>query len=291
MSTRRTASPPPRLCEERFTSVDGLATFSRSMGEGEDVLLIHGAGVSSRYWVPAQRWLAELGPFRVHSLDLPGFGRSVDPPWPPELPLLARHVEGWGEQRLPGSFHVVGQSVGCEIAVLLAAALPDRVRSLVLAAPAGLPTLHSVWGQLFRAGWDAWKERWELFPAILPDYLRCGPWRFFRLLQEQKHCHAEQLLPQLRQPVLLLRGRHDAVVSERRVKRIAALLRDPEVVTVPGAHGAHYTHAQPFAEGVARYLHRADTPVPRGDIPERIPTASRPSRDPTAGARIPPPGG
>lgn len=260
MNTRRTASPASAACDERYTQVDGLATFSRTMGSGEDVVLIHGAGVSSRYWVPAQRWLAELGPYRVHALDLPGFGKSENPPWPPALPQLARHVQGWMEQNVPGRCHLVGQSVGCEIGVLVAAALPERVQSVVLAGPAGLPNLDSVWAQLFQAALDAFRERWELYPAILPDYLRCGPRRLLRLLIEQKHCHVEPLLPDLRQPTLILRGRHDLVAPERRVECLAELVPNATLTTIPGAHGAHYTHARPFAEVVTRYLRRVDHP-------------------------------
>lgn len=291
MHTRHTHSPPPTSCEERYTQVDGLATFSRTMGEGQDVVLIHGAGVSSRYWVPAQRWLAELGPYRVHALDLPGFGRSDDPPWPPELPQLARHVEGWLEQHVPGCCHLVGQSVGCEIAVLVAVALPERVQSVVLAGPAGLPSLHSVCAQIFEAGLDAFRERWQLFPAILPDYLRCGPQRFFRLLMEQKHCHVEPLLPKLEKPVLVLRGRHDAVAPERRVERVAALLPNATITTVPGAHGAHYTHARPFAEVVTRYLRRVESPTPPAGTPVGSPVPLLRATDPTAAGTTPRPGG
>lgn len=291
MNSPLTDAPLPRFCEERSTQVEGLATFSRSMGLGEEVVLIHGAGVSSRYWVPAQRWLAELGPFRVHAPDLPGFGRSENPPWPPELPLLARHLEGWLAQNVPGRFHVVGQSVGCEIAVLLAAAMPDRVQSVVLAGPAGLPSLHSVWGQIFRAGLDVWRERWELFPAILPDYLRCGSWRLLRILQEQKHCHVEPLLPHLRQPVLILRGQYDTVAPDRRVKRIAALLPDATITTIPGAHGAHYTHARAFAEVVTQYLHQVGSPTPPAGTPVSIPAPLRPAISPSGVGRTPPLGG
>ena len=267
MNIRNTDSPVDDGCQERYTRVNGLSTFSRTMGQGEEVVLIHGAGVSSRYWVKAQRWLAELGPYRVHALDLPGFGRSEDPPWPPELPQLARHVEGWLEQNVPGRCHLVGQSVGCEIAVLVAVALPVRVQSVVLAGPAGLPGLHSVRVQLFQAGLDAFRERWTLFPAILPDYLRCGLLRFFRLLWEQKHCHVEPLLPKMQAPVLILRGRHDQVATEDRVARIAALLPRATITTVPGAHGAHYTHARSFAEAVTRYLRQVGTPAPLAGTP------------------------
>src|SRR5207248_4161940 len=107
---------------ERRDAVNGIPTFSRTLGIGEDVVLVHGVGVSSEYWRPAQRELAATGRYRVHAVDLPGFGRSAEPPWPPELPRLTEHLHAWAEAHVPDRFHLIGQSMGCELCVLYAAA-------------------------------------------------------------------------------------------------------------------------------------------------------------------------
>ena len=275
MTTLHRELKPFPACEARWDVIDGLRTFSRTEGAGADVVLVHGAGVSSRYWRPAQRLLAETAPLRVHALDLPGFGQSANPSWPPELPRLARHVRHWLDLRVPGPFHLVGQSVGCEISVLIAAAMPERVRSVVLAGPAGLPGLDSVVRQILRAGGDAFREPLQLYPAILPDYFRCGGWRLLRLLCEQKHCHAEPLLRRLWQPALVVRSERDAVVSPKRARDVADLLPRSELITLPGAHGGHYTHAQEFAAAVTAFLARVDSPTPRAGIPAGSPAPLR----------------
>ncbi|MCC2667991.1 MAG: hypothetical protein K0Q72_462 [Armatimonadetes bacterium] len=254
--------------DAQWDLIDDLRTFSRTVGAGEDVVLVHGAGVSSRYWQPAQRLLAELAPLRVHALDLPGFGRSQDPPWPPRFPRLARHVERWIDRRVPGRFHLVGQSAGCELSVLIAAAMPERVRSVVLAAPAGLPGLDSVWLQFVRAALDAPREPLSLYPFVLPDYFRCGPGRLLRILLEQKHSHAKPLLRCLTQPVLILRGERDAVFSKARIRELAALVPHAETAEVPGAHGAHVTHSREFATAVTAFLRRVDSQAPRAGTPD-----------------------
>jgi len=236
--------------------VHGLRTFSRVAGEGPDVVLVHGAGVSSEYWRPAQRALAERGPFRVHALDLPGFGRSQDPDWPPELPRLAKHLHAWLEQVVPGRCHLVGQSLGCEITLCAAVEEPERFERLALAGPAGLPWLRSVAGQIVRAGLDAPFEKPSLYPAILPAYWRCGPRRLVRLLKEQKRCDVEKLLHEVSHPTLVLRGEKDMVVSRKRVETLARALPHGEAATMPGAHGSHFTHAEDFARIVAPFLAR-----------------------------------
>lgn len=244
------------LVEERRAIIDGVETYSRTMGEGRDVLLIHGLGVSSRYWVPAQEVLAATGRFRVHALDFPGFGRSETPPWPLTFPRLGDHLQHWMDAVVPEGLDLVGQSLGCEFAVLGACRMADRVGRVVLAAPNGLPDARGVLSQLFWAAVDAPRERLPLYGAVLPDYLRCGPFRILRMLFEQREDRAEELLPLIRQPVLLLRGERDAVVSPQRLRSISAQLPGAEMRTIPGAHGAHFTHAGAFAAEVTEFLTR-----------------------------------
>jgi pimeloyl-ACP methyl ester carboxylesterase len=233
--------------------VDGLRTYSRCLGRGPDLVLVHGVGVSSDYWRPAQRALAARG-FRVHALDLPGFGRSEDPPWPPELPRLSGHLLAWLREAVPGPCHLVGQSMGCDLVVLAAVAAPERVEKVVLAGPAGLPCLRSVFKQLLLAALDAPREPLSLYPVLVRDYLRCGPRRLFRMLWEQKDTLTDRRLGEVRQPVLVLRGEGDTVVSEARVLATAHAIPHAETAVVPGAHAAHFSHPETFAGRVAAFL-------------------------------------
>ena len=206
-----------------------------------------------RYWVPALTELAARG-YRVHALDFPGFGRSQTPPWPLTVPLLSEHLVRWVDAALPGRFDLVGQSMGCEFALLGALAMADRVNRVVLAAPNGLPERRSVTAQLLWAAVDATREPLSLFGAVLPDYLRCGPPRILRMLIEQREDRTEEVLPLVRQPVLLVRGDRDPVVNAARLERIARSLRDGRTATIPGAHGAHFSHPHAFADVVIRFL-------------------------------------
>lgn len=282
--------PHPAQLEERYDLIDELRTFSRACGNGDPVVLVHGAGVSSTYWQPALRHLAESG-FRACAPDLPGFGRSQDPPWRPSFRLLTDHLTHWIEQVVGAPVHLVGQSVGCELAVMTAVEAPWLVRSLVLAAPAGLPCLHSVTRQLLLALLDAPREPVCLYPAILPDYLRCGIPRFLHLLWEQRRTRVDLLLPRVRQPALVLRGCADQVVSAARTAAVADLLPHARLTAIPGAHGAHYTHAAEFTKAVREFLLQVDSPAPpadnRGDNTALAPLAT----GPIGAGSLPPPGG
>ncbi len=200
--------------------------------------------------------LARSG-YRVHALDFPGFGKSEDPPWEITLQRLSQHLVAWisciGLER----FHLIGQSVGCEISVLVAASHPDQVASLTLAGPAGLPRLESLRHQIGLAALDTLHEPLQLYGAVLPDYFRCGPARLLRVLRAQKECPAECLLPEIRCPVLVLAGKHDRTVSNSRLASIQRAIPHSQTIRVEGAHGGHYTHPDAFSESVSRLLNEA----------------------------------
>ncbi len=102
---------------------------------GSAILLIHGFGADRLTWVANQQELSGAG--RIYTLDLPGHG---------ETPLagagrledLVRAVAEAIDAARIGPVHIVAHSLGGAIAITLAAARPDLVRSLALVAGAGL---------------------------------------------------------------------------------------------------------------------------------------------------------
>src|SRR3954447_17402572 len=66
----------PRLQPERqLVYVDDARVEILALGEGEDLLFLHGWGLSPRAYLPALRSLAGRG-HRIIAPSLPGFGRS-----------------------------------------------------------------------------------------------------------------------------------------------------------------------------------------------------------------------
>src|SRR5438132_6270989 len=96
------------------------------------ILLIHGSGVSARYWDNQLQRLA--GALRVVAIALPGHGASE--PMPPTQRVS---VEAYGEVVASfldalgaGPVIVAGHSLGGAIAIALAARRPDAVSALLL---------------------------------------------------------------------------------------------------------------------------------------------------------------
>ncbi|HEY0449828.1 alpha/beta fold hydrolase [Actinophytocola sp.] len=116
--------------------VAGRQVRYRVTGDGPPVVLLHGIGRSLDDFAEQHELLGDA--FRVYSVDLAGFGGSDPLPGTCTLPALADTVAGFldavGETR---PAHLVGNSLGGAVAMLLALRHPDRVRSLVLANSAG----------------------------------------------------------------------------------------------------------------------------------------------------------
>jgi 3-oxoadipate enol-lactonase len=97
----------------------------------EPVLLIHGAGESSRAWFG---WVPRMAQqFRLLRPDLPGFGRSTvrdDFEW--SVANLAAVLNEFLDKIGIQSAHVVGAKLGGAIAMQFAAAFPQRARTLVV---------------------------------------------------------------------------------------------------------------------------------------------------------------
>ena len=103
-------------------------------GEGPPIVLLHGLGGIHLNWMRLGPELARHG--RVLVPDLPGFGGT--PPLPERTAVsgLERAVSRFLDAVAPGPVTLGGNSLGGVLAMLVAAREPERVRRLMLFAPA-----------------------------------------------------------------------------------------------------------------------------------------------------------
>ena len=101
-----------------FVEVLGLRMHVREAGAGEPVLLLHGLGVSGRYFMPLACVLAA----RRHVIvpDLPGWGQSARPSRPLGVGGAADVLAGLLHRRGQDAVAIVANSFGCQVALMLA---------------------------------------------------------------------------------------------------------------------------------------------------------------------------
>jgi pimeloyl-ACP methyl ester carboxylesterase len=133
--------------------VGGYRVHWVEAGAGDEcVVLLHGLAGSARWW---QRNLPALAATRRVLLpDVIGFGRSRGPGRLPAAPALADGVAGWIAATAGGAVHLVGHSMGGQLAIHIAAHRPELVRRLVLVDATGIPRTYRP-RDLLRLAWEA----------------------------------------------------------------------------------------------------------------------------------------
>lgn len=145
-------APTARLSQSRLPAVDGVTSwpgrtvevaghemFVRTTASGrtdaEPALFVHGLGGASTNWTDLAGLLRDE--LAIEAIDLPGFGRS-GPARNDDYSLdaHARTVIAYLEQSARGPVHLVGNSMGGAISLVVAATRPDLVRTLTLVSPA-----------------------------------------------------------------------------------------------------------------------------------------------------------
>src|SRR5919199_1667563 len=125
----------PPLLRIHDVPVGRLKLSTLTMGEGPDLLLLHGLGGAKSSFFETAAALSRA--YRVHALDLPGFGGSSKPATAPHgAPYAAKAVIGAMDALGIERAHIVGNSMGGRVAIEVGLMRPERVGGLALLSPA-----------------------------------------------------------------------------------------------------------------------------------------------------------
>jgi pimeloyl-ACP methyl ester carboxylesterase len=174
-------------------------------------------------------------------LDLPGFGNRVTSDCPADLETLTPVAVGCLGTDADPPLVLVGHSTGAQLALRAAAAVPGRVAGLVLIGLTFDPPVRQRWPRLVPRLRTYLHERPRELVVTVPDFVRGGA-RVGQYLGSALRDRPEDHLRQVSVPVLVLRGRKDALCPLPWAKELVAGRPDAEVRTLPGSHNVPYTH-------------------------------------------------
>lgn len=224
-------------------------------GDGVPIVHVHGFAISGEYLMPAARLLAGR---RVNVVpDLPGYGRSERRDRVLDIPALAEALMAVLDALDIEKAVLLGNSMGCPVALEVAHAVPDRVHGLVLVSPAGGVQNQPLVRALGQLGKDVLRESPRMFPIALPDYVRFGPVNGLRLFHELTRYPSLERLLHSPAPSLAVLGLRDPLMpSPARVSEIVHLASQDLAVALvdTAAHAVNFSHPAELAATVEAWL-------------------------------------
>ncbi|MQA85880.1 MAG: alpha/beta fold hydrolase [Streptosporangiales bacterium] len=242
---------------ERSVEADGFRIRYLEAGEGEPLVCLHGAAglrVSRGHEILAER-------HRVIALEVPGFGESPENDRSASMRDLAatmtEAVTALGIHR----FDLLGNSFGGRLALWMTVLQPERIRTLVLVAPAAiLPEDRGQAGppmdpNVLSAHPERLPPRPPLDPAIVEKQLALVR----RLAGPPRDPELEGRLPDLDVPVLVLFGTSDRVIPPEMGRHYREMLPNCQYVLVYDAgHLLDADRPEAFAAVVEDFVQRPD---------------------------------
>ena len=251
MSTPSEIPKPPVPVSRTFRSGKHKIAYETT-GTGAPLLLVHGLSGSGRWWRNNLVALSEV--YTCHVLELVGYGanRAFRPL---RLPDAAEAIAAFIATELPeGRAHVIGHSMGGQIASYLAAKHPERVDKLVLAAASGLVRSDLV-RMALRLPIAGHYSPLDFLPTLAVDALRAGPLNLFLSTLDVLGSDTTETLKQITAPTLLVFGDRDNLVPPASGKAMNALIHGSRLEMIEGAgHVLMWDHPKTFNKLVLAFL-------------------------------------
>lgn len=219
-----------------------MTLHSDVSGSGPDLVLLHGWGMHAGIWVGLARELSLF--FRVHAVDLPGYGGSASC-----NPCTLDDMAALLAQQMPQRCLVCGWSLGGQVALAWAARAPQQVARLALIATTPCFTQRADWPHAMEA--DVVRDFAE---GLSTDY--AATLKRFLSLQARGDAQAKQVVQQLKSSLLGRAAPDSAVLGQGLEILLNADLRERlGAISQPAlvVHGDHDMLTPPAA---GEYLSR-----------------------------------
>lgn len=268
-----------RRMGERVEVAPGVLLEAPAQGSGETLILLPGFGADVSAFAPVVPALAAV--FRVRGVNPRGVGFS-------SAPAVERYdvatAAADAAAAAGGPAHVVGASLGAAVALELALARPDAVRSLALITPfaTASPRLLGVVDAWARVAADAPADAlaamllpWLYGPAFLSDTHACRrasraladaaarvpPATLRRAAAGLRAWSGTRAadLARVRARTLVIAGEHDLLTPD--AAALAQRIPGAQLVTVPGAgHAVAIEAGEAVAQALLAHARGATTP-------------------------------
>lgn len=251
---------------EQYITVKGVNLAYTKTGSGRPAILMHGWGCDSSTLSLFQRVAAEA--YTVYNLDLPGFGKSEEPPTPWTIDDYTAMLEEFVQKLGLDTPLLLGHSFGGRVAILYSSR--NAVNKLVLVDAAGVRPKRSL---KYYMKVYSFKVAKKIYPLIVgrrradeiiaqmrstrgsSDYNNCSE-TMRRVLVMAVNSDLRHVMPRIKAPTLLLWGENDTATPMRDARIMKKLIPDSGLVSFAGAgHFCFIDNPYQSAAAVRRFIH------------------------------------
>lgn len=251
-----------------------------TLGEGPNLVLLHGWAMHSGIWSSVRNRLAQY--FRLHLVDLPGHGLSPAP-WI-NMPVTLKNMSEMVRESLPANSIICGWSLGGQVAMELALDEPEQIKKLVLVSttPSFIQREDWIWAmeaatlKLFmrnlKRDYVSTLNRFltlqvsgDINTLVLLRQLRDNVFREGKLdevglqmgMQILLTTDIRERIKRINQPVILLHGENDVIAHPNAARWLHENLQNSELVMLPHCgHTPFLSHADQFIANIFRVARR-----------------------------------
>lgn len=256
----------------------GIEVRYHDQGQGHPVLLLHGHPFDHTQWHPQIQTLTQHG-HRTLAPDLRGYGTTTLRPATTPLDTFARDLQALLEHLGLHTAHIVGTSMGGQIALELYRLFPESINSLTLVAtdprpetPQGRQRRHDLADQLSTQGMQGYADR-MLVGMMSADNVRAMPKTAARVHtmmcqtppqgaaaalrgRAQRPDHL-RLLRHISAPTLLVVGSQDPFTPPHLTETMHLKITDSVIARIEGAaHTPNLERPHDFDRALVAFLER-----------------------------------
>lgn len=254
---------------QKYIEINGVKVSYREGGNNsthdKPLILMHGWGCDNSALSLFERVGRENR--MVYNIDLPGFGKSEEPPTPWGIEEYTLMLEQFVERLGLDNPAILGHSFGGRIAILYASRNP--VQKLILVDAAGVKPRRSLshYVKIY-----TFKIARKMYPLLVgrkkaekiiehmrrsrgsADYANSSP-MMRQVLVRSVNTDLRSVMPSIKAPTLLLWGEKDTATPMRDARIMKRLIPDAGLISFPGAgHFSFIDNPYQSAAVVRRFL-------------------------------------
>lgn len=250
---------------DKYININGVKLHYRQDGHGAPMILMHGWGCDCTTLNLFER--VGIENHTVYNLDMPGFGKSQEPPTPWGVEEYTQMLEKFVKECGINDPVVLGHSFGGRVAILFASR--NDVKRLILVDAAGVRPRRSL--KYYLKVYSYKFAKW-LYPTILGreraaeiidsmrsrrgsyDYNNCSP-MMRKVMVKVVNKDLRHVMPHIKAPTQLIWGENDTATPMRDARIMMKLIPNAGLISFPGAgHFSFVDNPYQSAAVVRRFI-------------------------------------